>query len=1315
MRTVKYVQTRDPDTGILSEPHLLEVTAENVIFTAENLTLPQKMEQKAEKEIYGDKEISKGRVYQSTKGEGSLAFGEEVQALGKNSSALGISTIASSSESLSLGRYNIKDEEERFAFIIGNGKINEQTEVPIRSNAFAIDWEGNVYAKKFVNLEGEEALTTLKTIQVGDNHYELHGTNLHLVAGHNIELAPSEILTENEDGTTAHTLQVVITAGEGIPGDGSETGVGDGKYLPLIGGTEYGPVVFNTVYNREKFTNAEKIEFLKLTNRYKEGMTQDEINDAVQKTTYTPISIGDPERIQLNLDMDAIFGPTIDAYNKLTQQGADLFINKNKGNVIIGNSKTAGIIFIPKKRSGGSGISINSTGSGALGWGSNVSPIGQNSIAFGTGTRAGGTSSVAEGDVTKASGVASHAEGARTYAGGTTSHAEGTYTCAKGAYSHSEGYGVNVLGIGSHGEGYGDAASIIQNLFSSKNTKEEIELYWNSTTKFSLIFGDYSHSEGYNNLVLGNYSHAEGVENEIFDDYNHLEGASHYTNGQYNHLEGFGHSNEGYYNHITGYMHHLTGKYSFISGMQNLINGNKNFVHGKRISINANKVIALGEKIYVDDYNRIINQRFIVGNNINLGNNTKYDIAAEDFGSFILGSNLSLSLNANTNATNFFFGKKNTIKTQSNYADNILISIGNSILNGKDKNISNDYIIGMNNSYKEIESFNDLIYSTDTNFINIKSSNSILLLKSSQIQSNTENKFALLNNNILIGSNQFYIDSLSNVGIFGNNNILKLNKMFSNIIIGERINFDKALKTSSTIYSENTLFYGYNIEISGDSYLLNNNIQGFNLQLLSANLKNTFITSTDSIFDNCTLKNIYIEGIEHNFENYICEEEIEGCAHIEGYRNSLGTYYGLGTHIEGAYNKAEIGSHVEGCENIIAGYFSHAEGNHNNITGRYNHAEGQNNYILSLAENQSLCIHSEGNNCNILGQYSHIEGAAIDNYADELLLLLEEEDWIINIQQLQRENPKYHFSFGNYNHNEGLCNLVLSANSHTEGINNINSMNNSHIEGENNYNVNKENYSIGGHTEGYKNINIGKYSHIEGIGKIIDIFNEDVTYELWQDKFFNYTDGEGNHVEGIENFGHGKASHVEGYHNAALGDYSHASGSLSIAKGKNSYAMGIGTIAEYDNQYAIGKYNKSVEDAIIMIGNGKSEEERKNIVKISKDGIVTANGFELSNGQPIGGDAGSELPIGTVITNRNPDSSGIDYGIWENLGSQEVVLSKGTYTLYYWERTKGWIEPSEDEIYSIIGREVPSSEKFIIDGNETSELEIYSIKKEVKG
>ena len=61
MATVKYVQTRDPDTGQLSSKHLLEVTAENVIFEKENMTLPQKMETKSDKAIYGDDKISKGR------------------------------------------------------------------------------------------------------------------------------------------------------------------------------------------------------------------------------------------------------------------------------------------------------------------------------------------------------------------------------------------------------------------------------------------------------------------------------------------------------------------------------------------------------------------------------------------------------------------------------------------------------------------------------------------------------------------------------------------------------------------------------------------------------------------------------------------------------------------------------------------------------------------------------------------------------------------------------------------------------------------------------------------------------------------------------------------------------------------------------------------------------------------------------------------------------------------------------------------------------------------------------------------------------
>ena len=78
MATVKYVQTRDPDTGQLSERHLIEVIAENVIFEEENMTLPQKMDTKADKVIYGDDIISKGRLLNSTEEEGWIAFGDNV-------------------------------------------------------------------------------------------------------------------------------------------------------------------------------------------------------------------------------------------------------------------------------------------------------------------------------------------------------------------------------------------------------------------------------------------------------------------------------------------------------------------------------------------------------------------------------------------------------------------------------------------------------------------------------------------------------------------------------------------------------------------------------------------------------------------------------------------------------------------------------------------------------------------------------------------------------------------------------------------------------------------------------------------------------------------------------------------------------------------------------------------------------------------------------------------------------------------------------------------------------------------------------------
>lgn len=70
----------------------------------------------------------------------SHAEGDRCIASGFASHAEGTGCIASSSNQHVQGKYNVEDTENKYAFIIGNGK-NDAT----RSNAFSIDWNGGLY------------------------------------------------------------------------------------------------------------------------------------------------------------------------------------------------------------------------------------------------------------------------------------------------------------------------------------------------------------------------------------------------------------------------------------------------------------------------------------------------------------------------------------------------------------------------------------------------------------------------------------------------------------------------------------------------------------------------------------------------------------------------------------------------------------------------------------------------------------------------------------------------------------------------------------------------------------------------------------------------------------------------------------------------------------------------------------------------------------------------------------------------------------------------------------------------------------------
>lgn len=92
--------------------------------------------------------ITKAFGYAShAEGLGSLASGDESHAEGRDTEAIGAyshaqnyHTKAASYNQTAMGRYNVKDASDKYALIIGNGTADDA-----RSNALAVDWNGNIF------------------------------------------------------------------------------------------------------------------------------------------------------------------------------------------------------------------------------------------------------------------------------------------------------------------------------------------------------------------------------------------------------------------------------------------------------------------------------------------------------------------------------------------------------------------------------------------------------------------------------------------------------------------------------------------------------------------------------------------------------------------------------------------------------------------------------------------------------------------------------------------------------------------------------------------------------------------------------------------------------------------------------------------------------------------------------------------------------------------------------------------------------------------------------------------------------------------
>lgn len=106
----------------------------------------------------------------SAYGRNAHAEGSETVASGASSHAEGVSTIAASSAQHVQGQYNVSDSNGTYAFIIGNG-----TDGSARHNAFAIDWNGNIYVNGSTTGVNVETLSSILT-PISESAYDALAT-----------------------------------------------------------------------------------------------------------------------------------------------------------------------------------------------------------------------------------------------------------------------------------------------------------------------------------------------------------------------------------------------------------------------------------------------------------------------------------------------------------------------------------------------------------------------------------------------------------------------------------------------------------------------------------------------------------------------------------------------------------------------------------------------------------------------------------------------------------------------------------------------------------------------------------------------------------------------------------------------------------------------------------------------------------------------------------------------------------------------------------------------------------------------------------
>lgn len=187
---------------------------------------------------------------------------------------------------------------------------------------------------------------------------------------------------------------------------------------------------------------------------------------------------------------------------------------------------------------------------------------------------------------------------------------------------------------------------------------------------------------------------------------------------------------------------------------------------------------------------------------------------------------------------------------------------------------------------------------------------------------------------------------------------------------------------------------------------------------------------------------------------------------------------------------------------------------------------------------------------------------------------------------------------GTASHAEGMLSQATALAAHAEGYNTDATSSYSHAEG---YATLAGNTSA--HAEGYQSNALGLYSHAEGRQTEA---SGSAAHAEGQNAMAS---GDVSHAEGFDCIADGYASHAGGYGSIAAGLYSRAIGRSTTTTASASFASGNGTVADQENGTSLGQFNSlSTSGALLIVGNGTSNDDRSNAFEVHSDGSTAMRG-----------------------------------------------------------------------------------------------------------